>query len=182
MIEDHLVHEHGWDRFEGELYPPSVPMPNDVLLDTVVVKFKRLYSGAKLPTYASDQAAGMDIYAHIEQSDTQDVILLAGGHKVIGSGVAVQLPPGYEGQVRPRSGLAAKHGITVLNSPGTLDSDYRGELKVILINTSNVHYRLHDGDRIAQLVIARVERADGIEVEELDDTRRGTGGFGHTGK
>jgi dUTP pyrophosphatase len=131
-----------------------------------------------LPAYATEGAAGMDLRANL--SGTVELQPLE--RQMIPTGLFIELPPGYEAQVRPRSGLAAKQGITCLNSPGTVDSDYRGELKVILINLSAQVQVLHPGDRIAQLVVGPVVRVDWEEVEEIGVTVRNTGGFGHTGK
>lgn len=130
-----------------------------------------------LPAYATAQSAGMDLRANIDQSITIAPL----ERKLIPTGLYMALPAGYEAQVRPRSGLAIKKGITVLNSPGTIDADYRGEVCVILINLSNEPFEVQDGERIAQMVIARHEQPELVEVETLDETERGTGGFGHTG-
>ncbi len=134
-------------------------------------------SGRSLPEYETELSAGMDLRAHLEKP----VVLMPLERGLIGTGLFIELPAGYEAQVRPRSGLAAKHGITVLNSPGTIDADYRGEIKVILVNLSNAPYEVHNGDRIAQMVIARHERARLVETDQLNDTSRSAGGFGHTG-
>lgn len=131
-----------------------------------------------LPAYATEQSAGMDLRAFIEEP----IVLHPMERKLIHTGLYMALPKGYEAQVRPRSGLALKHGITVLNSPGTIDADYRGELGVVLINLSQEDFVINDGERIAQMVIAKHETAEFIEVQELDDTERGAGGYGHTGK
>ncbi len=131
-----------------------------------------------LPGYLSKEASGMDLFAALEQN----ISLKPGEYKLIPTGIAVAIPWGYEGQIRPRSGLALKHGITILNSPGTIDADYRGEIKVILINFSNDVYTIQRGERVAQLVFHAVARAEFKEVEELPTTARGEGGFGHTGK
>jgi len=131
-----------------------------------------------LPRYASEQAAGMDLYAAVEGG----VKLRPGEYKLIPTGIALAIPPGYEGQIRPRSGLALNHGITLLNSPGTIDADYRGEIKVILINLSSDTYTVQRGERIAQLVIHALTRVKLTVVEELPFSNRGGGGFGHTGK
>jgi dUTP pyrophosphatase len=138
---------------------------------------KRLphFEGLDLPEYATDGAAGMDVLA------AEEVTLAPGARHAVATGLAVAIPPGYEIQVRPRSGLALKHGITVPNTPGTIDSDYRGELKVILINHGGEAFEIRRGDRIAQLVLAPVVRASWLKVEELDHTERGEGGFGSTG-
>ena len=131
----------------------------------------------QLPAYATPQSAGMDLRANIEEP----VVLRPMERKLIGTGLHIALPEGYEAQIRPRSGLALKHGITVLNSPGTVDADYRGEVRVLLINLSDKDFVVNDGERIAQMVIAKHEQGDFIEVEVLDETERGEGGYGHTG-
>ena len=130
-----------------------------------------------LPAYATEQSAGMDLRANINDA----VVLHPMERRLIPTGLHIALPAGYEAQVRPRSGLALKHGITVLNSPGTIDADYRGEIGVLLINLSSEDFVVNDGERIAQMVIARHEQADFTLVEELDVTERGEGGYGHTG-
>ena len=130
-----------------------------------------------LPTYATAQSAGMDLRANLEQPVTLHPMERA----LIPTGLFIALPEGYEAQVRPRSGLALKQGITVLNSPGTIDADYRGEVGVLLINLSEKDFVVNDGERVAQMVIARYEKADFTVVETLDDTERGAGGYGHTG-
>ena len=130
-----------------------------------------------LPAYATEQSAGMDLRANI----SEPVVLRPMERRLIPTGLYIALPAGYEAQVRPRSGLALKHGITVLNAPGTIDADYRGELGVLLVNLSNEAFTINDGERIAQMVIARHEQATFVEVDELDDTERGAGGYGHTG-
>lgn len=131
-----------------------------------------------LPAYATAQSAGVDLRANLSNPITLQPL----ERKLIPTGLFMALPAGYEAQVRPRSGLALKKGITVLNSPGTIDADYRGEVCVILINLSSEPFVVEDGERIAQMVIARHEQAEWQEVEVLDDTERGAGGFGHTGK
>lgn len=141
----------------------------------VLVKRLPHFEGLDLPEYATEGAAGMDVLA------AEDVTLPPGGRHAVATGLALAIPPGYEIQVRPRSGLALKHGITVPNTPGTIDSDYRGELKVILINHGATDFAIRRGDRIAQLVLAPVVRASWLKVDELDDTTRGEGGFGSTG-
>ena len=130
-----------------------------------------------LPAYATAQSAGMDLRANI----SEPVVLRPMERKLISTGLFIALPPGYEAQVRPRSGLALKRGITVLNAPGTIDADYRGEVGVLLINLSTEDFVVNDGERIAQMVIARHENGEFIEVEALDETERGAGGYGHTG-
>ncbi|MCQ2245267.1 MAG: dUTP diphosphatase [Bacteroidaceae bacterium] len=131
----------------------------------------------QLPAYATLQSAGMDLRANLEEPVTLKPL----ERKLIPTGLFMALPDGYEAQVRPRSGLALKKGITVLNSPGTIDADYRGEIGVILVNLSNQDFVVEDGERIAQMVIARYEQAEWELVESLDETERGAGGFGHTG-
>ena len=130
-----------------------------------------------LPTYATAQSAGMDLRANIDEP----IILRPMERQLIPTGLQIALPEGFEAQVRPRSGLALKHGITVLNTPGTIDADYRGELKVLLVNFSNTDFVINAGERVAQMVIARYEKVDFEQVTELDDTERGAGGYGHTG-
>lgn len=143
-----------------------------------MVKIKIINRGSQqLPTYATPQSAGMDLRANI----TEPIVLHPMERRIIPTGLFMALPEGYEAQVRPRSGLALKHGITVLNSPGTIDADYRGELGVLLINLSTVDFTITAGERIAQMVIARHEQGEFEVVEELDQTERGTGGYGHTG-
>ena len=130
-----------------------------------------------LPAYATAQSAGMDLRANLDES----IVLHPLEHRLIPTGLFISLPEGYEAQVRPRSGLAFKHGITVLNAPGTIDADYRGEIGVLLVNLSNTDFVVNDGERIAQMVIARHEQGNFIEVDQLDETERGSGGYGHTG-
>ncbi len=132
----------------------------------------------KLPAYETEHSAGMDLRAFIDEP----VILKPLERKLISTGLFMELPVGFEAQVRPRSGLAVKHGITILNSPGTIDADYRGEVGVILINLSANDFTINDGDRIAQMVISRHEKAEMIQTEEINSTDRGAGGFGHSGK
>ena len=131
----------------------------------------------QLPAYATAQSAGMDLRANLDAPITLHPL----ERRLIPTGLHIALPEGYEAQVRPRSGLALKHGLTVLNAPGTIDADYRGEVGVVLINLSADDFVINDGERIAQLVIARYEQADLVVVEELDETERGEGGYGHTG-
>ena len=140
------------------------------------LKIKKLNPKAIIPAYQTKEAAGFDLHS------IENVILKPGERKLIGTGLAFEIEFGYEVQIRPRSGLAFKHGITVLNSPGTIDSDYRGEIKVLLINHSNEKFEIKKGDRIAQAVVAPVIQAEIVEVEELSSTKRGEGGFGSTGK
>lgn len=143
-----------------------------------MVKIKIVNKGQQpLPTYATAQSAGMDLRANIDAP----IILRPMERQLIPTGLHIALPEGFEAQVRPRSGLALKHGITVLNTPGTIDADYRGELKVLLVNFSNTDFVINAGERVAQMVIARYEKVDFEQVIELDDTERGAGGYGHTG-
>lgn len=130
-----------------------------------------------LPQYATEQSAGMDLRANIDEQ----IVIQPMQRLLIGTGLHIALPKGYEAQIRPRSGLALKHGITVLNSPGTIDADYRGEIGVLLVNLSDKDFVINDGERIAQMVIARHEQAQFALVEALDETERGEGGYGHTG-
>ena len=130
-----------------------------------------------LPVYATEKSAGMDLRANIDEP----IVLHPIERRLINTGLHIALPDGFQAQVRPRSGLALKHGVTVLNSPGTIDADYRGEIMVLLINLSQQDFVIRDGERIAQLVVARYEGAQWVEVECLDETERGTGGYGHTG-
>lgn len=134
-------------------------------------------SGYDLPEYKTPQSAGMDLRANIDEAVTLEPL----SRRLVKTGLFIALPEGYEAQIRPRSGLALKHGITVLNTPGTVDADYRGEIMVLLINLSNISFIINPGDRIAQMVIARHEQAEFTLVDELDDTERGEGGMGHTG-
>ena len=149
-----------------------------MLLPEIAIALQRLAhgEGLPLPAYATEGSAGMDIVA------AEDLVLLPGGRHAVATGFALAIPPGFEVQVRPRSGLALKHGITCLNTPGTIDSDYRGEVKIILANLGDAPFPIKRGDRIAQLVPAPVQRARFNEHKELGDTARGTGGFGSTGQ
>ena len=143
-----------------------------------MVKIRIVNMGQQpLPAYATAQSAGMDLRANIDSPIT----LRPMERRLIPTGLRIALPEGCEAQVRPRSGLALKHGITVLNTPGTIDADYRGEVKVLLVNFSNDDFVINTGERIAQMVIARYEKVDLEQVAELDDTERGAGGYGHTG-
>jgi dUTP pyrophosphatase len=144
----------------------------------IEIKLSRLYhgDGLPLPRYASEDAAGLDVTA------AEDLTLEPGQRHAVATGFAIEIPRGFEVQVRPRSGLAIKHGITCLNTPGTIDSDYRGEVKVILVNLGQEPFEVRRGERIAQLVPAPVLRADFVEVGELAETERGSGGFGSTGQ
>ena len=143
-----------------------------------MIKIKVVNKGnQQLPEYATPLSAGMDLRANIGE----DIVLKPMERRLIPTGLHIALPEGYEAQVRPRSGLALKHGITVLNSPGTIDADYRGEICVLLINLSDKDFTITDGERIAQMVIARHEQGEFVIVDELDATVRGEGGYGHTG-
>lgn len=155
-----------------------LPLP----LSSVAVQVNQLPHGAglPLPAYQSELAAGADLLAACPENEPH--ILAPGAHALIGTGIAVALPAGVEAQVRPRSGLAARHGVTVLNAPGTIDADYRGEIKVILINHGLKPFKVKRGERIAQLVLAPVLQADFEMADELTETKRGQGGFGSTGK
>ncbi|MBR0270009.1 MAG: dUTP diphosphatase [Prevotella sp.] len=143
-----------------------------------MVKIKVINKGHQpLPQYATPQSAGMDLRANL----TESIVLKPLERCLVPTGLFIALPEGYEAQVRPRSGLALKKGITVLNAPGTIDADYRGEVGVLLVNLSQEEFVVNDGERVAQMVIARHETADFVEVAELDETERGAGGYGHTG-
>lgn len=130
-----------------------------------------------LPEYATDHSAGMDLRANL----SEPIVLKPLERALVSTGLFIELPQGHEAQIRPRSGLAFKHGLTVLNSPGTIDADYRGEVKVLLVNLSNADFTINDGERIAQMVIARHETIEWYAVMQLEETKRGAGGFGHTG-
>jgi dUTP pyrophosphatase len=142
-----------------------------------IIKLQRLphSEGLELPHYATHGSAGMDLLS------AEDVTIKIGEYKMVSTGICIALPEGYESQVRPRSGFAAKHGVTVLNTPGTIDSDYRGEIKVILINHGKEDFAIQRGMRIAQMVIAKYEQVQIVEVASMDETVRGAGGFGSTG-
>ena len=146
---------------------------------TPVIKVRRVRpSSLRLPRYQSAHAAGMDLVADIEVS----LEIAPMGRAAVPAGIAMEIPPGFEGQVRPRSGRALEEGLTLVNSPGTIDADYRGEIKVLLVNLGSAPITIRPGERIAQLVIAPVARAELVEVAELDPSSRGDGGFGHTGR
>jgi dUTP pyrophosphatase len=148
-------------------------------MDNITVGIKRLRPGTtEFPSYMTPHAAGMDLYADLEH----DLLLQPGGRVLVRTGIAIALPHGYEAQVRPRSGLALRHGIALVNSPGTIDPDYRGEIGVIVINHGSEPFVIRNGERIAQMVFAPIARAHLQEFSELDETARGEGGFGHTGR
>lgn len=140
------------------------------------LKIKRINKDMPLPIYKTEGSAGMDLRS------TENAVIKSGKSVIVSSGISISVPRGYEAQVRPRSGLAAKHMVTVLNTPGTIDSDYRGEIKIILMNHGENDFAINKGDRIAQLVLNQIITANLVEVEELDETTRGDGGFGSTGK
>ncbi|PKM79896.1 MAG: dUTP diphosphatase [Firmicutes bacterium HGW-Firmicutes-14] len=149
-------------------------------MDQVKILVKRTESGKgiPLPGYMTEGAAGMDLYAAVERQE----VLQPGEIKLIPTGLAISLPEGYEAQIRPRSGLALKHGITMVNTPGTIDADYRGEIGLIMINLGKAPFEINRGDRVAQMVVNRIARAVFREAADLDDTSRNSGGFGSTGK
>jgi len=152
-----------------------------MMINRVVVKFKRIsneFNHIDKPSYATEGSAGMDIRAAIKEN----LIIQSMQVEMIPTNISVEIPEGYEIQVRPRSGLAAKHGIGILNSPGTIDSDYRGEIKIILINFGKEDFVIQPGERIAQLVLSKVYKAEMKEESDLSGSKRGEGGFGHTGK
>ena len=144
----------------------------------VAIKRIRPEADLSLPCYMTSHSAGMDLYADL----SADATLLPGSRLLVPTGTAISLPEGYEAQIRPRSGLALKHGISLVNSPGTIDADYRGEIGVILINHGNIPFVLKRGERVAQMVVARFSRVTWQELDELGETVRGEGGFGHTGR
>lgn len=146
-------------------------------MSQIKVAVIKSYNDLPLPSYSTKDSAGMDLYANVQDS----IVLAQGKRCLIPTGISLAIPTGYEAQIRPRSGLAIKYGITVLNTPGTIDADYRGEINVILINLSESEFIIERGMRIAQMVFAKVESANLIEVESLDDTERSSGGFGSTG-
>lgn len=146
-------------------------------MKNIIVKLV-VENGVEIPKYMTEGAAGMDVKAFIKSP----VVLKPLERALIPTGIKMEIPLGYEVQVRPRSGLALKHGITLVNSPGTIDSDYRGEVGVIVINLSNEEYTINDGERIGQLVLQKVHKMEFLEVQSLSDTERAEGGFGHTGK
>jgi len=157
----------------------SFRLRSHIMTDHLIVQITQLKNseGLPLPHYQTEHSAGVDLYAAVDG----EVILEAGKWKLIPTGIAIAIPEGHEGQVRPRSGLALKHGIGMLNAPGTIDADYRGEVGIILFNFGDLPFIIKRGDRIAQLVFAKLARARLEKADSLSDTARGTGGFGHTG-
>ncbi len=149
-------------------------------MDPLIVRIKRVREGSDipLPAYMTEHSAGMDIYAHLDE----EVMIKPMERKLIPAGISVALPDGYEAQIRPRSGLAIKHGIALVNAPGTIDADYRGEIMVILVNLGEVPFSVKRGERIAQMVVQPVTRVAWQVSDDLDETARGKGGFGHTGR
>ena len=148
-------------------------------MGNIIVRIKKLRPNtARLPEYMTPNAAGMDLYADLDD----DIILQPGARSLLSTGIALALPHGYEAQIRPRSGLALRHGITLVNSPGTIDQDYRGEIGIIMVNHGREPFTVRNGERIAQLVFAPISRAELQEVDDLDETERGERGFGHTGR
>lgn len=149
-------------------------------MESCIVKIRLMRPEKHLnpPRYMTSHAAGMDLHADLDE----DLVLLPGHRQLIPTGIAISLPEGFEAQIRPRSGLALRHGIALVNSPGTIDPDYRGEIGVIVINHGNEPFTVSPGERIAQMVFATFARAQLVQVEELDQTLRGEGGFGHTGR
>lgn len=146
-------------------------------MNQIKVKFLKAYNDLPSPNYATKDSAGMDLYANV----TEPLLLRKGARCLVPTGISLEIPGGYEVQIRPRSGLAIKHGISVLNTPGTIDADYRGEIMVILVNFSDVDFTIERGMKIAQMVFAKVETANLIESNSLDETERSSGGFGSTG-
>lgn len=149
--------------------------------ETIKIKIKRLnneFYDVQLPAYATDGSAGMDIRAAVKD----ELVIEPGKVALVPTNISVEIPKGFEIQVRPRSGLAANHSVGILNSPGTIDSDYRGEIKIIMMNFGNEPFVIHRGDRIAQLVVSKVYQAKIVETDNLNSSQRGEGGFGHTGK
>ncbi len=147
--------------------------------EKIKIKITRLRGNEDLPlpTYATEGSAGMDLFADVEN----EIVIKPGEIAMIPTGIAIELPPGYEAQIRPRSGLAIKYGITLLNTPGTIDPDYRGEIKVILINLGKDDFVVKRGDRIAQMIVSKYTKVEWEETQKLNTTKRGEGGFGHTG-
>jgi len=152
-------------------------LAEDAARGAVRVRIRRLRSDAVVPRYMTVLAAGMDLAAAIDEP----VTLAPGARARVGTGIAISLPAGYEAQIRPRSGLADRHGLTLLNAPGTIDADYRGEIQVIVVNHGGEPVTIRNGERIAQMIVGPVSRVEWVEVDALDDTDRGGGGFGHTG-
>ena len=148
-------------------------------MGNIIVRIKKLRPNtASLPAYMTPNAAGMDLFADLDE----DIVLQPGARSLLPTGIALALPHGYEAQIRPRSGLALRHGITLVNSPGTIDQDYRGEIGIIMVNHGREPFTVRNGERIAQMVFAPIARAELQVVDDLDETDRGEGGFGHTGR
>lgn len=149
-------------------------------MEQITIALKRVRQGGDLPLprHMTSHSAGMDLHADI----AGEAVLQPGERMLVPTGIAIALPDGYEAQIRPRSGLALKHGISLVNSPGTIDADYRGEIAVIVINHGSEPFTVRRGERIAQMVVARFSRVEWLETDELESTRRGDGGFGHTGR
>ena len=154
----------------------ELPPVNSPETTQVSIKIKSGGEDIPLPRYMSAAAAGMDIHAAVDD----EIVIPPGERVLVSTGIAIALPEGFEAQIRPRSGLAIKHGVTILNAPGTIDSDYRGEIKIIMINHGREPFTIRKGDRIAQMVVHRVARISWVICEGLDETARGEGGFGHT--
>jgi dUTP pyrophosphatase len=154
----------------------ELPPVNSPETTQVSIKIKSGWEDIPLPRYMSAAAAGMDIHAAVDD----EIVIPPGERVLVSTGIAIALPEGFEAQIRPRSGLAIKHGVTILNAPGTIDSDYRGEIKIIMINHGREPFTIRKGDRIAQMVVHRVARISWVICEGLDETARGEGGFGHT--
>jgi len=147
-------------------------------MEELVIKLKKLRDDAIVPKYMTEASAGMDLFS----ANDEDILLMPGKRALVPTGIAIALPNVYEAQIRPRSGLALKHGVTLANSPGTIDADYRGEIMAIMVNLGEEPFVITKGIRIAQMVINRIHRANIVVTESLDDTKRGSGGFGHTGE
>jgi dUTP pyrophosphatase len=185
IFVERALTQHGLHRWRAGLYCRRVThhSPGAIVLSTAIkVQIRQLPhgDGLPLPAYQSAHAAGLDLLAAV--ADAEPLTLAPGRHALVPTALAIALPEGFEAQVRPRSGLAAKHGVTVLNSPGTIDADYRGEIQVILINHGSEPVVIRRGERIAQMVIAPVVQAELVPVESLSSTNRGSGGFGSTGR
>jgi len=166
-----------FQKFGFFLYLPSADI-SIVTVTTPTVRVRRLRDSARIPAYQSEHAAGMDLCADLDAP----LFMAPRERRAVATGIALEIPPGYEGQVRPRSGRALAEGLALVNSPGTIDADFRGEVKILLVNLGERAIEIRPGDRIAQLVVAPVSRVAIVEVENLEPTSRGSGGFGHTGR